>query len=116
MSSTGHTEEKPVRPTLVLPFDVQPDLASTMDIQIPSLAWKPLPNDRFRRMYHLDGHAVAVEVAESRSALHFFYASPDPVLAAQLKVRLEHTFPRMIDSLVLDANPTLRSLYDRYRA
>lgn len=104
-----------MRPALVLPFDVQPDLAGTMDIQIPSLAWEPLPNGRFRRVYYLDGHAVTVEVTEGKNALHFSYTAPGPALAARLEVLLEHTFPRMIDSLVLDANPTLRSLYDRYQ-
>jgi hypothetical protein len=53
--STSTTQHSAVRPALVLPFDVQPDLAGTMDIQIPSLAWEPLPNGRFRRVYYLDG-------------------------------------------------------------
>jgi hypothetical protein len=104
-----------VTSTLVLPFGIKPDLASMIDIQIPSLAWKPLPNNRFRRVYYLDGHAITVEVAEGKNALHFSYTAPDPVLAAWLETQLERTFPRMIDSLVLDANPTLRSLYERYQ-
>ncbi|MGH3915207.1 MAG: hypothetical protein ACRDTC_17645, partial [Pseudonocardiaceae bacterium] len=31
-----------MRPALVLPFNIQPDLVATMDIQIPSLAREPL--------------------------------------------------------------------------
>lgn len=47
-----------MRPALVLSFDVQPDLAATMDIQIPSLAWEPLPDSRFRRVYYLAGKGL----------------------------------------------------------
>lgn len=104
-----------MRPAFVLPFDVQPNLAGTMDIQIPSLAWEPLPNGQFRRVYYLDGHAVTVEVTEGKSALHFSYIPSDPALAARLEALLERTFSRMIHSLALDANPMLRSLYDRYQ-
>lgn len=46
--------------TLVLPFPARPDLAATMDIQIPALAWHPIAADRYRRAYHLDGHRVEV--------------------------------------------------------
>lgn len=104
-----------MRSTFVLSFGIKPDLASTMDIQIPSLAWEPLPNNRFRRVYYLDGHAITVEVTEGKNALHFSYTAPDSALAARLEAQLERTFPRMIDSLALNANPTLRSLYERYQ-
>lgn len=104
-----------MRPALVLTFDVQPDLAATMDIQIPSLAWEPLPEGRFRRVYYLAGEAVTVEVAQGVGALHFFYTAPTGVVAGELEALLRRSFPRMIGSLVLDANPTLRSLHDRYQ-
>lgn len=104
-----------MRPALVLSFDVQPDLAATMDIQIPSLAWESLPDGRFRRVYYLAGKAITVEVAEGVGALHFFYTAPTSVVASELEALLRRSFPRMIRSLVLDANPTLRSLHHRYQ-
>ncbi|MGH3939378.1 MAG: endonuclease III domain-containing protein [Pseudonocardiaceae bacterium] len=104
-----------MRPALVLPFDIQPDLVATMDIQIPSLAWEPLPAGRFRRVYYLAGQAITVQVAQGMGALHFFYTIPTSALTGELEVLLRRSFPRMIGSLVLDAHPTLRSLYDRYR-
>jgi endonuclease III len=104
-----------VRPALVLPFEDQPDLAGTMDIQIPSLAWEPLPDGQFRRLYHLDGHAIIVDVAQAPRALHFTYDAPNRHVAAHLEQQLRRTFPRMIGDLDLNANPTLASLRDRYR-
>ncbi|MGQ0776605.1 MAG: endonuclease III domain-containing protein [Pseudonocardiales bacterium] len=104
-----------MRPALVLSFDVQPDLAGTMDIQIPSLAWEPLPEGRFRRVYHLAGKAITVEVVEGVGALHFFFTAPTSVVGSELEALLRRSFPRMIGSLVLDANPTLRSLRNRYQ-
>jgi endonuclease III len=86
-----------------------------MDIQIPSLAWEPLPDRRFRRVYHMGQHAVPVEVAEGVGALHFFYDPPRTDIASQLETLLRETFPRLINSLTLDANLTLRRLRDRYR-
>ncbi|MGK5532500.1 hypothetical protein [Streptomyces sp. URMC 129] len=103
------------QPALVLPFEVQPDLAGTMDIQIPSLAWEPLPGGRFRRVYHLHGHALPVEAAEGEGALHFFHAAPFGALAEELNARLRATFPRQVAELDLRSHPTLQALHDRYR-
>jgi hypothetical protein len=44
-----------------------------MDIQIPSLAWEPLPCGRFRRLYHFDRHAIIVDVTHAPGALHLTY-------------------------------------------
>jgi endonuclease III len=104
-----------VRPALVLHFGIQPDLAGTMDIQIPALAWEPLPEGRFKRVYHLDGEEVSVEVSEGEGALNFYYTAPDDTLAAELAALLRRTFPRMIATLRLDANAALQSLHERYR-
>lgn len=104
-----------MQPAFVLAFNAQPDLAATMDIQIPSLAWEPLPDGRFRRVYYLAGNAIVVEVAEGVGALHFFYIAPTSVVAGELEDLLRRSFPRMIGGLVLDAHPTLRRLHDRYR-
>lgn len=99
----------------MVPFATQPDLAATMDIQIPALAWQPTAAGRFQRMYYLDGQAVPVEVAEAPGALHFFYDPPDPTTAARLETVLRQTFPEMIGDLALDRNPILRALRARYR-
>jgi endonuclease III len=104
-----------VRPALVLPFEIQPDLAGTMDIQIPALSWQPLPDGRFRRHYYVRGQAVVVDVAQAAGALHFTYDAPDRRAGAQLEIRLRETFPRLVGDLELNANPTLASLYDHYR-
>ncbi|XVS60890.1 endonuclease III domain-containing protein [Actinosynnema sp. CA-299493] len=102
-------------PSLVLPFPVQPDLVGTMDIQVPALAWAPLTDDRFRRVYRLDGHAVTVDVAEGDRALRFDHDAPDDRTAALLHGLLRRTFTRTIGDLVLDAHPILSALHQRYR-
>lgn len=104
-----------MRPALVLPFEIQPDLAGTMDIQIPALAWEPLSDGRFRRHYYIRHQAVAVDVAQAPGALHFTYDAPDRRAGTQLEIRLRETFPRLVGDLELSANPTLASLYDHYR-
>ena len=49
---------------VVLPFPVQPDLAATMDIQIPALAWQASGSGEWRRTYRADGTAAEVTVTE----------------------------------------------------
>ncbi|MGH8897383.1 MAG: hypothetical protein ACRDZ4_10265 [Egibacteraceae bacterium] len=104
-----------VPPAFVLPFAVQPDLAATMEIQIPALAWQPATAGRFRRVYYFDGRSVPVKVAGALGALHFFYDAPDQAAAARLEAVLRQTFPEMIGDLDLDRNSILRALRDRYR-
>lgn len=104
-----------MRPALILPFDTQPDLESTMDIQIPALAWQPAGDGRFRRTYHLDGQAVDLQVAEADLALHFYHpALPEPA-TTRVGDLLRRAFARQIADLNLGANPTLRALQRRYR-
>lgn len=112
--TTTSKGETSVEPALVLPFAIQPDLAATMDIQIPALAWQQLPHERFGRVYHLDGHAVAVEVTEGAGALNFFYTAPTAAIAARLQTLLRRSFPRQIGQLTLRAHPILRSLQEHY--
>lgn len=48
---------------IVLTFAHPVDLAATMDIQIPALAWQPVA-EGWRRTYHLADQAVQVTVAK----------------------------------------------------
>ena len=40
---------------VIVPFSVQPDLAATMDIQIPALAWQPSGSGAWQRIYRTSG-------------------------------------------------------------
>jgi len=52
---------------VVLPFPVQPDLAATMDIQIPALAWQASGSGQWRRTCRAGG----IEVPHrSRTGIH----------------------------------------------
>ena len=104
-----------MRPDLVLPFPTQPDLASTMDIQIPALAWQPAGPGRFHRTYFLGDHAVDVQVAEAPDALHFFHPPAPAAVTDRLHQLLRQAFPQQIADLTLGPNPTLRALQHRYQ-
>jgi endonuclease III len=98
-----------------LPFGTRPDLAATMDIQIPALAWQPLPGGRFGRIYHLDGDVVRVEVTETERALVFSHDAPRRATAARLAADLRAGFPTQVGDLDLGAHPALRAMRRRYR-
>jgi endonuclease III len=103
-----------VRSALTLPFAAQPDLAATMDIQIPALAWEPRPDGRHRRSYHLDGHEVRVEVTEADRALRFRHDAPNRATADRVAAALRAAFPTLIGDLNLGAHPALRAMRHRY--
>ena len=100
-------------PSLVLPFATQPDLAATMDIQIPALAWQPVGDGHYRRTVHLSGTAVQVHVAEADHALHLFYDT-DRATARSLNRLLRASFGVQIADLALGDDPILRALHTRY--
>jgi hypothetical protein len=58
------------------------------------------PGEAGRRRYHLDGHAIIVNVAQAPAALHFTYDAPNHHVAAHLEQQLGRTFPRMIGNLI----------------
>ena len=62
--------------TIVLPFPRQPDLAATMEIQVPALAWQPRGSG-WERAYRVDGTLVDVTVTEDDRALRY-HLSPVP--------------------------------------
>jgi endonuclease III len=105
----------PMPMTLVLPFPCQPDLAATMDIQIPALAWQP-NGDGWGRAYRVDGTAIDVTVTEDDRALRYRLC---PAVGSsevrQLEQLLREQFPRQIAALDLAAHPALAALRDRYQ-
>jgi endonuclease III len=105
----------PMPASLVLPFTRQPDLAATMDIQIPALAWQPRGNG-WNRVYRIDGAQVDVTVTEDDRALRY-QLEPDPgaETARRLQGLLRQQFARQVAALDLAAHPVLAALRDRYQ-
>lgn len=105
----------PMPATIVLPFPRQPDLAATMDIQVPALAWQPRGNG-WGRAYRVDGTIIDVTVTEDHRALRY-HLSPavGASEARQLEQLLREHFPRQIGGLDLSAHPALAALRDRYQ-
>ena len=101
---------------LVIPFPVQPDLAATMDIQIPALAWQPAGSTTWRRTYRVDGVAAEVSVIEGDHALVFRPAGTLTARARrQLEAMLREQFPRQASALSLDTQPILAAIGRRYQ-
>jgi endonuclease III len=101
-----------VAPTYTLPFTVQPDLAATMDIQIPALAWQPTA-EGWQRSFYLGGHEIPVEVRESINSLSFFYDVPARVRAVLTRT-LGATFATPVAQLTLGPNAILARLGRQY--
>ncbi len=102
-----------MRPSLTLTMPVAPDLAATMDIQIPALAWQPDGAGRWRRSYFHDGHEITVEVTAAGRALEFFVDAPTRT-ARRLHLVLRETFPTQVAQLALGPDPILAALRERY--
>jgi endonuclease III len=101
---------------VVVPFPVQPDLAATMDIQIPALAWQPCGSGEWHRTYRADGIVTEVTVTEDDHALRF---RADRPLAASttsaLTAVLRRQFPRQVSGLQLDGHPVLAAMGRHYQ-
>jgi|GEM_PF-192053 endonuclease III len=101
--------------TIVLPFPRQPDLAATMEIQVPALAWQPRGSG-WERAYRVDGTLVDVTVTEDDRALRYHLSPvPGPSETRHLEQLLREHFPRQIGGLDLAAHPALAVLRDRYQ-
>jgi endonuclease III len=101
---------------VVVPFPVQPDLAATMDIQIPALAWQPSGNGSWQRTYQADGAVTEVTVSEDDHALRFRVGRALPAQATSaLAAVLRRHFPRQVSTLNLDSHPVLAAMSRRYR-
>jgi endonuclease III len=100
---------------VVLPFPVQPDLAATMDIQIPALAWQPADGGAWRRALRTRGAVTGVTVTADDHALRF---STDSRLSAPvgdaLAAGLRRRFPRQVSALSLGGHPVLAEMSRQY--
>jgi endonuclease III len=101
---------------VVVPFPVQPDLAATMDIQIPALAWQPSGIGAWQRTYQAGGLVTVVTVAEDDHALRFRADPPPPAdTARELAAVLRAQFPSQVSALHLDGHPVLAAMGRHYR-
>jgi endonuclease III len=101
---------------IVVPFPVQPDLAATMDIQIPALAWQPSGDGSWHRTYRTGGTVTEVTVTDDDHALRFRAARPlSASTSGLLAAVFRRQFPRQVSTLALDRHPVLAAMSDRYR-
>jgi len=101
---------------VILPFPVQPDLAATMDIQIPALAWQPSGSGTWQRIYRTAGAVTRVTVTEDAHALRFSAGQPLPArTAAALTATLRQQFPGQVAALDLDGHPVLAAMGRHYQ-
>ncbi len=101
---------------IVVPFPVQPDLAATMDIQIPALAWQPSGSRAWQRTYRTAGAVTDVTVTEDDHALRFRVGPPLPASATSaLAAVLRRQFPRQVSMLHLDGHPILAAMSRHYQ-
>jgi len=101
---------------VVVPFPVQPDLAATMNIQIPALAWQPSGSGNWHRTYRADGVVTEVTVTEDDRALRFRAGRPLPASTTlALAAMLQQQFPRQVSALHLGGHPVLAAVANRYQ-
>jgi len=101
---------------VIVAFPVQPDLAATMDIQIPALAWQPCGSGVWQRTYRTGGTVTEVTVTEDDHALRFRADRPLPASATSaLAGVLRRQFPRQVSTLHLDGHPVLAAMGRHYQ-
>ena len=101
---------------VIMPFPVQPDLAATMDIQIPALAWQPRGRGAWQRTCRTAGAVTEVTVTEDDHALRFRAGQPLPAsTTSALTARLRRQFPRQVGTLHLDGHPVLATMGRHYQ-
>jgi endonuclease III len=101
---------------IVVPFPAPPDLAATMDIQIPALAWQRCGTEAWHRTYRLDGAVAEVTVTADDHALRFRAARPQPASTSRaLEAVLWRQFPRQVSTLALDGHPVLAAMGRHYQ-
>jgi endonuclease III len=101
---------------VVVPFPVQPDLAATMDIQIPALAWQPSGSGSWQRTCQAGGLVTQLTVTEDDHALRFRAGRPLPASTArELAAVLRRQFPRQVSTLHLDSHPVLTAMGHHYQ-
>ena len=104
-----------MRPALSLACESAPDLAATMKLQIPALAWQMSEADGWQRTFHLHGQSIPVRVEAASSGLQFYFrttADQGPLCAL-----LTATFRNgdQVGAVALEGHPALRTLRRHHR-
>lgn len=101
---------------VIVPFSIQPDLAATMDIQIPALAWQPSGSGTWQRIYRTSGTVTEVTVTADDHALRFRAGRPlDASTTSALAAVLRRQFPRQVSTLHLEGRPVLAAMSRHYQ-
>src|SRR4051812_29650395 len=95
---------------LSLACETTPDLAATMQLQIPALAWHMTAAGGWQRTFYLHGQGIRVQVEADRGGLRFsFRTSTDEQLLRDL---LPPTFRNgeQVGAMALAGHPALSTL------
>ncbi|GAA3237415.1 endonuclease III domain-containing protein [Dactylosporangium siamense] len=96
--------------TLSLACENTPDLAATMQLQLPALAWQMIGAGAWQRTFHLHGQGIRVRVESDRGGLRFsFRTGPEEELLRNL---LTATFRNgeQVGAMALAGHPALSAL------
>ncbi|MEV4507635.1 hypothetical protein AB0K00_01580 [Dactylosporangium sp. NPDC049525] len=99
-----------MRTALSLACETPPDLAATMQLQLPALAWSMAGAGVWQRTFHLHGQGIRVQVEADRGGLQFsFRTSTEEDLLRDL---LTATFRNgdQVGAMALTGHPALRTL------
>lgn len=94
---------------LRLACETTPDLAATMQLQIPALAWHMTGADVWQRTFHLHGQGIRVQVEADRGGLQFSFRTSTEELLRDL---LTATFRNgeQVGAMALAGHPALSAL------
>jgi 3-methyladenine DNA glycosylase/8-oxoguanine DNA glycosylase len=96
-----------------LVFRRRPDLAASMEVQVPALAWQRTGTGGYARLLYPQGRPVRVEVRVAGQALRFHLGPTDQV--DWLRAALTVMFRRQVGDLHLGRHPALLGLRAHYR-
>jgi endonuclease III len=100
---------------IVIALPAQPDLAATMDIQIPALAWQYHGSGAWARTFRLEEAVADVIVTADDHVLRFLPDRPLPARTSrELEAALRRQFPRQVSTLALDSHPVLDAMRRHY--
>lgn len=103
-------------PAFSLACESAPDLAATMELQIPALARQVTEAGGWQRTFHLHGQAIPVRVDADPSGLQFYFQTTTE--ATQLRALLTATFRNgdQVGAMALDGHPAVSALRRHHRA